>query len=268
MAATLVLQHLDVLEQVHLRVGSRRAGCAEHALVSEAVEEALGGDVVPAVAIAAHRGDHAALSELGEHRAAGVLATAVAMKDNAGAQLGRQPRHGQSIGDYFGRHPRLDRPADVLAVEQIQHDGQVQPAFTGWDVSEVARAHAEERLGREVARQQVLCHRHRVLGVRRRLEAPLATRADAVLVHEPRAVGALELGVDDVHQCHGPRVCQASSVGLAAALPGAVAADAEGQHLEYLGQGVIAALHVDPGVLHSASLAKYTVAFFRISTCT
>jgi len=36
----------------------------------------------------------------------------------------------------------LDRPTDDLAVEQVQHDGQVQPAFTGLDVREVTSPHA------------------------------------------------------------------------------------------------------------------------------
>src|SRR5690606_37759875 len=86
-------------------------------------------------------------------------------------------------------------------------------------------------------------------------------------VHAPRAVGGLHLGMDALHQSHGLRVRQPSAVGLAATAPGAVAADADSQRLAHVGQGVFAALRFDPGVLHSASLAKYAVAFFRMSTC-
>ncbi len=46
-AATPVVEHLDVLEQVGLRVGSRYVGRPMHPLVLQAVEEALGGRVVP-----------------------------------------------------------------------------------------------------------------------------------------------------------------------------------------------------------------------------
>lgn len=38
-------------------------------------------------------------------------------------------------------HPRLDRPANDLAVEQIQHDGQVQPVFAGLDVGDASLVH-------------------------------------------------------------------------------------------------------------------------------
>ena len=80
-------------------------------------------------------------------------------------------------------------------------------------------------------------------------------------VHTPRAVGGLDLRVDALHQGHGLRVRQTRALGLATALPGAVAADADVQHLAQVGQRVLEALRIDPGVLHSASFAKYAVAF-------
>ena len=72
--------------------------------------------------------------------------------------------------------------------------------------------------------------------------------------------------MDDADQCQQLRVGQAAPIRFAAALPGAVAADADLQHGTHFGQGVVRALRVYPGILHSASLAKYAVAFFRIST--
>jgi zinc transporter ZupT len=39
------------------------------------------------------------------------------------------------------------------------------------------------------------------------------------------------------------------------------------EYLRHVGQGKFAALRVDPGVLHSASFAKYPVAFLKMSTC-
>src|SRR5690606_32419441 len=83
----------------------------------------------------------------------------------------------------------------------------------------------------------------------------------------PRSVSGLDLGVDRLHQGHGLRVAQTGRVRSAAATPGAIAAGAHGQHLAHFGQRVVGALCVDPGVLHSASFAKYAVAFFRMSTC-
>ena len=148
-------------------------------------------------------------------------------------------------------------------------------------------AHSLFGARRELPIQQVVGHRHRMLGVRRRLEAPPVARPDAVLahqplhpaqpdgvatpaqlaVHAPRAVGALELGVNGLDQGDGLRVRQPGRVRRAAALPGAPAAGADTQHLAHVGQGVLVSMRIDPGVLHSASFAKYAVAFFRISTC-
>jgi len=132
-AATPVVENLDVLEQVGLRVGSRCVGRPMHPLVLQAVEEALGGRVVPAVAPAAHRGGHAVLGELGGHGMAGVLAATVAVEDHPGTRLTPEPGHRQRVEDDVGVRPRLDRPANDLAVKQVQHDGQVQPAFAGLD---------------------------------------------------------------------------------------------------------------------------------------
>jgi hypothetical protein len=58
------------------------------------------------------------------------------------------------------------------------------------------------------------------------------------------------------------RVSQAVSIGLAATEPGAVAADADQQQLAHNGQGILLALRFDPGILQSASFAKYADAFF------
>ena len=90
-AATPVVEDLDVLEQIGLRVGFRRVGRAMHPLVLQAVEEAFGGRVVPSVALAAHRGRHAVLGELGGHGVAGVLAAAVAVEDHPGIGLAPEP---------------------------------------------------------------------------------------------------------------------------------------------------------------------------------
>jgi hypothetical protein len=80
-------------------------------------------------------------------------------------------------------------------------------------------------------------------------------------MHAPRAVGDLHLGMDAFHQGHGLRVRQARAVGFIAALAGAVAADADSQHLTHVEQGILAALGVDAGVLRRALLAKHAFPF-------
>jgi hypothetical protein len=64
----------------------------------------------------------------------------------------------------------------------------------------------------------------------------LALRLPFVM-HAPRAVRALDLGVDALHQSLLPCVGQSISVGFAATRPGVVANEAHGQHLAHFGQG-------------------------------
>ena len=50
-----------------------------------------------------------------------------------------EPRHAQRVDDNVTRHVLAQAPADHLAAEQVDHDGQEQPAFVGGDVCDVAR---------------------------------------------------------------------------------------------------------------------------------
>jgi hypothetical protein len=269
-AATPVIEHLDVLEEIGLDLGPRRVGGAVPPFVLQAVEEALGRRDVPAVALATHRRRHPVFHELVAHGQAGVLTALVAVEDDALVGPAPEPRHRQRVRHDVSRNPGLDLPAHHFAVEQVQHDGQVQPAFARLDVGDVTRPHAVGR------------HRHRMPGVRRGLVAPLVASADAVFthqvlhpskvdpvapslqlpVHSSRAMGSLDLRADALDQRQRLRIRQPRAIRLSTAAPGPVAADAHGQHLTHVGQRVVAALRVDLGVLHSASFAKYAVAFF------
>ena len=69
--------------------------------------------------------------------------------------------------------------------------------------------------------------------------------------------------MDGMDQRQQLGVSQATPISEATAFPRPVAADADRQHGAHFGQGVVRALGVDPGILHSASFAKYAVAFLR-----
>jgi hypothetical protein len=135
-----VVEHLDVLDGVglHRLVGGE--AFPEDPLVLEAIEPALGWGVVPTVALAAHRAEHAILGQLPLKGMAGVLATAIGMMDQAWGWFTAKARHAQRIDNEIGAHPWLERPAHHFAVEQIKHDHQIQPAFIapeGQVISEV-----------------------------------------------------------------------------------------------------------------------------------
>src|SRR5512133_2415422 len=72
-----VVERLDVVEEVGLRRGLRTVAGAMHPFILQAVEEALCRRVVPAVALAAHRADHAVLLQARLKGVARILTAAV-----------------------------------------------------------------------------------------------------------------------------------------------------------------------------------------------
>src|SRR3990172_8746190 len=76
-ATCAVVEPLDVVEHVSRSRLPGGVPGAMHPLVLQAVEEALGGRVIPAVALAAHGTDHAVAGELLLEGLAGVLAAPI-----------------------------------------------------------------------------------------------------------------------------------------------------------------------------------------------
>ncbi len=69
---------------------------------------------------------------------AAILAAPVAMEYQTGWWPATPSRHGQRVLDQAGLHVRLQAPAHHVAAEQVDDGGQVQPAFVGLDVGDVA----------------------------------------------------------------------------------------------------------------------------------
>ena len=95
-------------------------------------------------------------AQRGERRGR-VLAASISVHNHTGdGAAARRDRHAQRIGDQAGLHLGLHAPAHHLPAEQVDHGRQIQPAFVGGDVRDVA-APDSVRLGRiEVSGQQVL----------------------------------------------------------------------------------------------------------------
>jgi hypothetical protein len=68
-------------------------------------------------------------------------------------------RHHQRVGDELRRHLIAHRPADHAPRVQIQHHGEVQPAFRSPDVREVGHPALVRRCCHELPSQQVRCDR-------------------------------------------------------------------------------------------------------------
>jgi hypothetical protein len=110
--------------------------------------------------------------------------------------------------------------SDHLAIEQIQHDDQMESAFIGPAIGDAGAPDLIRRSGRECTIQPILCHRQALLGIRRDLRAPLVAAPNAMLTRQPfhpflagreaprtplshqarAAVGAIELRTNGLHQ--------------------------------------------------------------------
>ena len=95
-----------------------------------------------------------------------------------------EPGHGQRIRHDVCRHLRLQRPANDVPVEQVEHNGQVKPAFLRPQVGDVRRPDLIQRRWREIPGQPIIRHRQTVPRVRRDLVAPLVAGVEAVVAHQ------------------------------------------------------------------------------------
>ena len=215
----------------------------------------------------------------------------VAVEYQTGWWPATPPRHGQRVLDQAGLHVRLQAPAHHLAAKQVDDGGQVQPAFVGLDVGDVATPELVGSFRVEAPLHQVRCHRQAVAAVGGDHELALRFGLDAMLLHElanpvfahPDASGhkllvhawpavfALDLGVDgtDVRQqgfiaVESARAAAAMTI-LSPAQSVEVPAGADLQHPAGHAHRVTVLHLVNPGVPRSVSCAKYAAAFFAMS---
>ena len=134
MQAAGIVEALDVAEQVPSGFGPGGVDPVMDPLGLEGVEEAFHGRVVPAVALAAHRGRDPRPGEGQPIGLGGVLDAAVGMMDQPWRGPLTLGGHVQRVECDLGMQGLAHRPADDLAGVQVEDRGQVQPAFAGRDV--------------------------------------------------------------------------------------------------------------------------------------
>ena len=180
----------------------------------------------------------------------------------------------------------MPAPAVVERLDVVEGVGnRLSSRFVACAMHPLVLEAVEEAFGRRVI-LVVRRHRQTVLRVRRRLVAPFVPGPDAVLRHQPfnarlacrkaepadfpnharAAVGTLEFGMDGANQRQQPRIAQALPVRRAVTFPGLIFTGAHAQCRAQGRQRVGLPLPVDPSVLHSASFAKYAVAFLGFRT--
>src|SRR5271170_2134307 len=252
-------------------------------------EQCLRAGVIPAVALAAHRSADAALLKQLAKLMAGVLAAAIAMEDRPRLSVRRavQPGHLQRIDDQMAAHLRLHRPAHHAAAEQVDDHGQEKPALVGWDIGDVARPRLVGRGHSEVAMQQVGRDRQTMSAIGGDAETPLAASADTVLPHQllhpllahantlstqcaPDARPAVSSAMGHIHgaDMHQQRFrAQVTAPGdlLATNKVLVIASHTYAQHPALYADRPHTPMASNQGVLHFCPLAKYAIAFPRMS---
>lgn len=185
MAAGAVVEGLDVIEDRGAGVSPGGEAPTVNEFILQAAPERFHRGVIVAVAPAAHGGDEAVVGERGTIIGTGILHAAVGVMDKTGAGLALAQRHHQS----GQRHRRVEGgahgPADQAATATVEHASDVEPAFVGRHVSQIAHPDLV-RLGRgRQRREPVGGNRMRVsaVGGAHAIPSPLST-PQAVLPHQ------------------------------------------------------------------------------------
>src|SRR5712692_7460141 len=136
-AALSVVEALDVVEDLKPGFGPSLDAPAVQQLALEAGEERLRHGVVKAIPTAANGLNQACLPDPTAVGQAAVLAALVGVGDGA---LGPAPadRHLEGFDHQKGVQAGTHRPTHDPAREDVEDDGQVEPAFPGSDVGDVA----------------------------------------------------------------------------------------------------------------------------------
>src|SRR5215211_991987 len=279
----------DVLHGGAAGSGPGRPGLLVEALALQRGEERFGERVVPALPGPARRqGDLEIVGE-GGVVAADVLATLVRMEHHPGRGVAGGDRVGQRVSDQYGAQVLGQGEANHPARGDVDHRGQVQPAFPGRDIGDVATPAGVDRGGVDgkVAADQVRAGGGCRIGDGRALEPARGAATQPGGAHQAchtlaaMAVPATtQLGVDawSAVAALGGLVGLADVLGelLIGAVAGRDGAGAVGivggtgdlqQLARALEGALLGSLRLDERIhVHRVSFAKKAVARLRIST--
>ena len=136
-AALAVVEDFDEVEECGLGLSACGEGGPVDQLEFEGAPEAFHGGVVVAVAPTTHGGDEAGGLECRPEVACRVLDAPVGVKDHARWRRTMPDGHGQSAKDQAGVDGGAHGPTDKPTAVEVEHAGQVQPAFASLDVGNV-----------------------------------------------------------------------------------------------------------------------------------
>ena len=124
-----IIVYFYVFENLFLRLLACRESFSMDGLDLQAVVPALHGRIVKTVTLLTHAGDEAMGLQEAPIVMRAVLAAAVGVEDNTAGPLAPPQCHAQGIAGEFRRHPFRHGPPHDLAGVEVEHHGQIQPAF-------------------------------------------------------------------------------------------------------------------------------------------
>ena len=284
MPAHRVVEQLDVVEHIRPRLVPGRVDLALHSLPLEQLEEALGHGVVVAVSATTHAADHLVILQESLPLAAGELAALIGVQHQAGRRFATPYRRQERLHHHIAVQRRPHRPAHHLSREQVDHHGQVQPAFVRAQVGDVRHPVRVGFRRLELPIKMIRRHRRRLAAVMVRPTPIADLRLQAFGPHQPRhsmlaagfallaqVVGHFAIAVDRtalqprlLHQAQQSIVFPGTHAHWRAQ-PRVVAAAMHPEHTTHRLQPELVRVIAHEGVLHPDSLAKYAAAFFRMS---
>ena len=113
-----------------------------------------------------------------------VLASTIGMVNAAFGGLAQGDGHVQRPDHQVTFHTVADGPANDAARKQIQDNGQIQPAFAGPDICDVAGPFLVRCGLRKVPIQQIRSYCQGMIAVRGHLAFPCSDGNDAVFSHQ------------------------------------------------------------------------------------
>src|SRR4051794_28958998 len=249
----------------------------------QGLEERLDHGVVIAIPLAGHRDQDGVLVELGLIIDRAILAAAIGVMDQPCFRTAHGQGFAQSGKSQVAMQPVAGCPANHPSCEQVDNDGEVEPAFAGPDIGNVGAPLFVGPCGGEVLIEQVRRDWPSVTAVRGPLEPPLLPSPQAVVAHQasrpatpdpeaaipqfPRhpgtTVGAVRQGKgrSDMRQQH--HVVALAATGWPTS-PGEIAALADAEHATQAVDGELRFRPIDEREPHRLpSRAKKAVAFFR-----
>jgi len=149
-----VVDGLDEVADLASGVFDRGVGFGVHLLGFERLHETFGLGIVVRIGHPAHAGgDLARLQTLGVVAASILHAPVRVMDQTVRSRIARHDRHVQRLNGEPGLQMIVERPADDLARERVEHDRQIDESLAEPDIGDVGDPYLIEPSGPEAARQ-------------------------------------------------------------------------------------------------------------------